>query len=377
MIYLDNAASTPLEKEVLAVMQDSLGKHFANPSSQHAAGRLAKSQIELARRKIAQHLSCKPAEIIFTSSGTEANNLAIHAAVYDLGVKRFISSPLEHHAVLHTLEHYAKGHHIELVLLPVSAEGEINLADLQKLLAENVPTLVSLMHANNEIGTLLPFQEVASLCKAHGAFFHSDTVQTLGHYPLDLQKTPLDFMTCSAHKFHGPKGVGFLFKRENLRIQTLLHGGGQERGLRSGTENTPAILGMGVALDLAYQNLSQHQSYIQGLKNNLWQGIQALFPDAMLNGKREGLYTVLNVQFPSFSQGELLIFMLDMKGLQVSGGSACNSGANKGSHVLRACGKNPDFPSLRFSFSHHNTQTEIAETLDILKAVYLEQVQNT
>ena len=372
-VYLDNAATTPVAPEVVEAMIPVLYEHFGNPSSTHAFGRQAKALIENARRQIAQHLNCAPSEIIFTSGGTEADNMALHAAVTQLGVKRIITSAIEHHAVVHTAEALQLHENTEVVNLQLDAKGNINLEELRALLQAPTPTMVSLMHANNEIATLLPITEVAQICRQYGAYFHSDTVQTMGHYAFDLAALDIDFITCAAHKFHGPKGIGFLYVNKKTRVNPLIHGGSQERGLRGGTENIAGIVGLAKAIELAYTNLEEHQQHVWGLKKYMIERLQVIFPDVAFHGEtsyEKALYTVLNVSLPATTKAGLLLFTLDLKGVAVSGGSACTSGAAKGSHVLEGIAADMSRPNARFSFSRFTTKAEIDYALQQLQEVY-------
>lgn len=372
-VYLDNAATTPVAPEVVEAMIPVLYEHFGNPSSTHAFGRQAKALIENARRQIAQYINCAPSEIIFTSGGTEADNMALHAAVTQLGVKRIITSTIEHHAVGHTAEALKLHENTEVVNLQLDAKGNINLEELRALLQDATPTMVSLMHANNEIATLLPIAEVAQICRQYGAYFHSDTVQTMGHYAFDLAALDIDFITCAAHKFHGPKGIGFLYVNKKTRVNPLIHGGAQERGLRGGTENIAGIVGLAKAMELAYTDLEAHQQHVWGLKNYMIERLQGIFPDVAFHGEtsyQKALYTVLNVSLPATTKAGLLLFTLDLKGVAVSGGSACTSGAAKGSHVLEGIAADMSRPNARFSFSRFTTKAEIDYALQQLQEVY-------
>lgn len=372
-VYLDNAATTPVAPEVIEAMIPVLYNSFGNPSSTHAFGRQAKALLENARRNIAQVLNCAPSELIFTSGGTEADNMALHAAVTQLGVRRIITSAIEHHAVGHAAEALKAHESIEVVNLSLDAKGNINLQELELLLQDQIPTIVALMHANNEIATLLPLATVAQLCRQYGAYFLSDTVQTMGHYHFDLAALDIDFVTCAAHKFHGPKGVGFLYVNKKTRVNPLIHGGSQERGLRGGTENIPGVVGLAKAVELAYTDLEAHQAHVWGLKNYMISRLQTLFPDVLFHGEtsyEKALYTVLNVCLPATSKAGLLLFTLDLKGVAVSGGSACTSGATKGSHVLEGIGADLSRPNARFSFSRFTTKEEIDYALQQLEEVY-------
>ncbi len=371
-VYLDNAATTPVAKEVIEVMNEVLHNTFGNPSSTHYAGRQAKAILENSRRLIAGKINCKPSEIIFTSGGTEADNMALHCAVRELKVKRIITSTIEHHAVGHTAESL-KCEDLELIYLDIDSKGNVDLNQLEKLLQDGKKTLVSLMHANNEIGTLLPIKEVACLCKKYNAFFHSDTVQTMGHYPFDLQDLQIDFVTCAAHKFHGPKGIGFLYVNGKNSISSLLKGGAQERGLRGGTENISGIAGFAKAMELAYEDIAEHQKYVQELKNYMVQILKEKLKDISFHGEMDAdksLYTVLNVCLPKTEKASMLLFSLDLKGIACSGGSACSSGAAKGSHVLDGIRADMTRPNVRFSFSRFTTKQEIEYAVEQLIALY-------
>lgn len=366
-VYLDNAATTPMAPEVVDAMSDVLLNHFGNPSSTHSYGRSSKALLETARRNIAQHLNCSSSELFFTSGGTEADNLACHIAVQELGVKRIISTSIEHHAVGHTVEMYRDRYNVQLHNLSLDAQGHIDLSELDALLKDPIPTLVSLMHANNEIATLIPLSQIAQLCRSYGAYFHSDTVQTMGHYAFDLKALDVDFITCAAHKFHGPKGIGFLYVNKRIKMAPMILGGSQERGFRGGTENLAGIVGLSKAFDLAYEDLQGHQSHVQGLKSYMMGRLKDHFSDIAFHGDTtpEGsLYTVLNVCFPPTEKASMLLFTLDLKGVAVSGGSACTSGAAKGSHVLEGIGADMTRPNVRFSFSRYTTREEIDFALE-------------
>ncbi len=344
---------------------------YANPSSTHSYGRKAKSILEASRKTIAKHLGCLPAELIFCSGGTEADNSAISLALRDLKLKRLITAPTEHHAVLHAAETWTKAFQAELVLLSVDAQGKPDLDQLESLLADGTPTLVSLMHGNNEVGNLLDLKQVGDICHRHQAYFHSDTVQTIAHFPINLNDLPVDFAAASAHKFYGPKGVGLLYISRRAKVGSFITGGAQERGLRGGTENIVSVGAMAKAVDLAYQNLREEKSHIQSLKESMWQGLQAIFPKAYTNGLsgdfEHSLYTVLNVSIPELHEDSMLLFNLDLKGIAVSGGSACSSGALQGSHVIAALNPEHTDPVIRFSFSKNNSQADIDACLAVLK----------
>ena len=360
-VYLDNAATTPLAPEVLEEMMPFLTTHFGNPSSTHQFGRKVKSAVEMARKSIAKQLNCSPMEICFTSGGTEADNLAINGAVSQLGVKHIISSEVEHHAVLHTCAHFRDHHDVRVSMVDLDQAGRVNIDHLRKLLAESKEkTLVSLMHANNEIGTMIDIDEIGNICAEYDALFHSDTVQTMGHFKLDLSKTNIHFITGAAHKFHGPKGVGFLYLNKRVHIESMIHGGSQERNMRAGTENIYGIVGMAKALELAYENIEEHQNHVISLKKYMTAKLRSSIKGFELNGCQErSLYTVLNVRIPRSPNSEMLLFLLDIDGIACSGGSACSSGSNQGSHVLNALKVDSNMQSIRFSFSRYTTFEEI------------------
>ena len=372
-VYLDNAATTPVAPEVVDAMIPVLRETFGNPSSTHSFGRNAKALLETSRRTVAKHLNCAPSEIIFTSGGTEADNMAIHAAVTELGVKRIITSAIEHHAVGHTAESISHHEKVDLVLLDLDSKGNIDMRQLETLLKDGIPTLVSLMHANNEIATMIPLAEIARLCRQYGAYFHSDTVQTMGHFRFDLSELDIDFITCAAHKFHGPKGTGFLYVNKKTKVSSFIHGGAQERGLRGGTENMAGIVGLAKAMDLAYDDVEAHQQHVFELKSYMMEQLKACFPTVFFHGETDfdkALYTVLNVCLPATEKTSMLLFTLDLKGVAVSGGSACTSGATKGSHVLEGIHADMSRPNARFSFSRYTTKEEIDYALEQLRLVY-------
>lgn len=372
-VYLDNAATTPVAPEVVKEMHDLLLSEFGNPSSSHYFGRQVKAKLETSRRKIAKHLNCQPSEIIFTSGGTEADNMAFHVSINELGVERIITSALEHHAVGHTADYVSHNRNVSLEILPVDKKGNVDLNALENLLKDGKKSFVSLMHANNEIGTRLPIEKVSQLCKQYGAVFHSDTVQTMGHYPFDLEALDIDFITCAAHKFHGPKGIGFLYANKKNRVSAMIHGGAQERGLRGGTENTSGIVGLATAMDLAYHDVADHEKHVQGLKDYMKTELKNKITDVDFHGETEShnsLYTVLNVDLPPTSKSGILLFTLDLKGIACSGGSACSSGATKGSHVLEGIGADPKRPNVRFSFSRYTTKEEIDRAVQVLNEIY-------
>jgi cysteine desulfurase len=354
-------------------MSDMMLANFGNPSSTHAKGREVKTMIEDARRNIAKILGCTPGEIFFTSGGTEADNMAIRQSVEDLGVKHIITSPIEHHAVLHTVEELAKQGKVTMHLVKLTSNGHIDMTDLADLLTKNPNALVSLMHSNNELGNMIDMDEVGNLCKQHQALFHCDTVQTIGHQPIDVSKTHVHFLAAGAHKFNGPKGVGFIYINNAVKIHPMLTGGAQERNMRGGTENVYGIVGMAKALELSVAHLDADKARLQELKNYFIAQLRAHIPGIAFNGDAEGrsAYTVLNVSFPPSPVGEMLLFKLDIAGICASGGSACSSGSNIGSHVLHAIGADKERAAVRFSFGHQNTTQEVdyvvAQLVQMLK----------
>jgi cysteine desulfurase len=373
-VYLDNAATTAIHPEVIDAMVSVMKEKFGNPSSIHSYGREVRTIVEDARKRVARLLKTTPASIFFTSGGTEANNMAIRCTIHDMGIKHAITSAIEHHAVLHTLEALAKSGEIKLSFVKLDSKGNVDLNDLESLLKDNDRTFVSLMHANNEIGTMLPLAECGAICRKYDAIFHSDTVQTMAHYEHDLSQLPVDFVTCAAHKFHGPKGVGFLFiNNERIKIKPFITGGAQERNMRGGTENVYGIVGLAKALELAYANMNKDIVHVSMLKNYMINKIKQEIPDATFNGEtgEKSLYTVLNVSLPVSEIGEMLLFNLDIAGIAVSGGSACSSGSNQGSHVLKGIGTDENRPAVRFSFCGTNTKEEIDYAIEKLKEIYL------
>jgi cysteine desulfurase len=374
-IYLDNAATTAIDERVLEEMLPYLRNSFGNPSSVHKHGREVRVAIEKARKSVANILQVSPGEICFTSGGTEADNMAIVGAIDTFGLTQIITSPIEHHAVLHTAERRSRQMKLPLRLMDVDSKGNLNLDQLSTLLQENPKSLVSLMHGNNEIGNINDVEKIGELCRSHGAFFHSDTVQTMGHYVHDLKSLPIDAVVGAAHKFHGPKGVGFLFIRKDKKIHPLLHGGSQERNLRGGTENVYGIIGMAKALELAYSEMASHESHIKEIKRYFKNRLCDSLPGVTFNGNsgdlETSLYTVLNVSFPPSDANQgMLLFNLDLAGISVSGGSACSSGATLGSHVLQALKSDPHRESVRFSFSRFTTKREVDYTLSKIEELY-------
>ncbi len=368
-IYLDNAATTALDPLVLEAMMPYLTDQFGNPSSIYSYGRESRLAIENARRSVARSLHVTPGEIFFTSGGTESDNMAIYTAVHDLSCRVIITSAIEHHAVLHAAERQVKDGHAQLKYVQVLPDGHIDLTHLRQLLQESSEKcLVTLMHANNEIGNLLDLNAVADLCVEFGAIFHSDTVQTVGHYQLNLSHPGIHFATGAAHKFHGPKGVGLLYISQDIQVRPLIEGGGQERNMRAGTENLYGVVGFAKALELAESRMQEDQAHIQSLKSYMIQRLKDR-GDVIFNGDAEGksLYTVLNASFPQTEQTEMLLMNLDMRGICVSGGSACSSGAEVGSHVIRALSTGKGRVPVRFSFSRHNTLEELDVVMDALQ----------
>jgi cysteine desulfurase len=371
-VYLDNAATTPIAPEVLEAMIPVLRDDFGNPSSAHAFGRRTKALIETSRRSIAKHLNCQSSEIIFTSGGTEADNMAIRSAIELEGVTHIITSRIEHHAVGHTAESIECAE-VKVSYVALDKRGNVQMDDLERLLKEDGKAIVCLMHANNEIATLLPLEKVSQLCRRYNALFHSDTVQTMGHYTFDMQALDIDYITCAAHKFHGPKGSGFLYIKNQTKAGSLIHGGAQERGLRGGTENVYGIVGLAKAMDLAYADLPEHRRHVQGLKTHMIDELTKYFGDIQIHGEVDpdkALYTVLNVCFPKTDKASMLLFTLDLKGVAVSGGSACSSGAAVGSHVLLGINADMTRPNVRFSFSRYTTLAEVNYALEQIKVVF-------
>lgn len=372
-VYFDNAATTPISEEVINAMLPILRGQYGNPSSIHAEGRSVRAALESARKIVAQCIGAGTGEIFFTSGGTESNNMAIKCAVRDLGVQRIISSPTEHHCGIHAIETVEKVNGVEVVWLPVNALGRIDYQDLENALANSggKKTLVSLMHANNEIGTMIDLGKVSELCRQYNALFHTDSVQTIGHFPINVQETPVNFLSGAAHKFHGPKGVGFIYICPESPIKPFIDGGAQERNMRGGTENVYGIVGLAKALELSTAEMHERSERILEVRNYLKKRLVEEFDDVQFNGDYEGdcLYTVLNVAFPPNPKNEMLLLSLDIAGISCSGGSACSSGSEKGSHVLEAIGAAPDRKSIRFSFSHYNTREEVDFVVEKLKTI--------
>ena len=373
--YLDNAATTPVAPEVVKAMMDVYNTVHGNPSSTHAPGRKAKALVETSRRSIAKLLGVPPRTVCFTSGGTEADNHAVQAAVGCLGVTRIVTSAAEHRAVIKATQVAGERQDVEVVHVQHHSDGAVDMGHLASLLASSESkTLVSLMHANNEVGVMVDLARVAAMCREHGAYLHSDTVQSMGHYPMNLEQLDVDFLTCSAHKLHGPKGTGFLYVNPTLRIDGMIVGGGQERMLRGGTENVAGIVGLAKAFDLAFEHMEAHEAHIRSMKARMVEGLKTHIPAVVFNGDshlEDRLYTVLNVKFPEHPNGGMAVFLLDLEGVACSGGSACSSGATMGSHVLRALGfHDPSQASVRFSFSRYTTEADIDLALDAVAKVF-------
>ena len=368
-IYFDNAATTALDPDVLTAMLPYLQNHYGNPSSIYSYGRETRMAIELARKQVAKLIGAVPAEIFFTSGGTESSNTAITAAVRDLGCTHIISSAIEHHATLHTIHHLQATQNVLVSNVHILENGHLDIEHLETLLQKNISkTLVTLMHANNEIGNLLPLQQVSELCKQYGAYLHTDMVQTIGHYPINLSKYHIHFASAAAHKFHGPKGVGVLYIKGGVAIKPCIHGGGQERNMRAGTENVYGIVGFAKALEIACANYEEEAPKIKAIKTYCLQQLQQHYPQLFYNGDYAGnsLYTVLNVAFPKNEASDMMLMNLDINHLCASGGSACSSGADAGSHVINMLGNTNQQP-IRFSFSKYNTTAEVDALIAILK----------
>ncbi|RZK44193.1 MAG: cysteine desulfurase [Pedobacter sp.] len=372
-VYLDNAATTPLDPKVIGEMTNVMENYFGNPSAIHALGREVRTLVEKARKNVANLLNATPSEIFFTSGGTEADNTAIRCGISAYGIKHAITSKIEHHAVEHTLGMLLKDGVIDkLSFVNIDEKGNIDYSHLEELLQNNERSFVSLMHANNELGTLTDMERVGDICEKYNAIYHADTVQTMGHYVHDVRKLKAHFIVCAAHKLHGPKGVGFLFVNSNIKIPPMIYGGAQERNMRGGTENVYGIVGLAKALEIAYNEMAEHQVYIQGLKDYLKEQLIAEIPGIGFNGETDAdksLYTVLNVSFPEMDMADMLLFNLDINGVCASGGSACSSGSNIGSHVLNGIKADPNRPSVRFSFSKYTTKEDLDYVMEKVKMV--------
>ena len=372
-VYLDNAATTPLDKEVFEAMKPYMLNAFGNPSSIHTHGREARAAIEKSRKKVADLLNTSPSEIVFTSGGTEADNTALRCFIESYKIAHVITTPIEHHAVLHTLQSLQQAGKIKLTFLDLNQTGELDLDQLESLLKDAENALVSIMHANNEIGNIYDIERIGDLCREFKAVFHSDTVQTVSHYPLDLQKIQAAAIAGAAHKFHGPKGVGFLYVNSNFKVHPLIHGGAQERNMRGGTENVYGIVGLAKAMELAHVDMESQKKYILTLKERMIGKLKETIAGVAFNGNSgdidKSLYTVLNVSLPPSEDNDMLLFNLDIKKISVSGGSACSSGSNIGSHVLTALKCDPSRGAVRFSFSKYNTVEEIDYAVDKLAEI--------
>lgn len=369
-IYFDNAATTSLEPEVLKAMMPFFTEKFGNPSSIYSYGRETRMAVETARKSVAKILNARPAEIFFNSGGTESTNTAINAAIFDLGCKHIITSPIEHHATLHSVEHLAKDHGIKLSYIKVLPNGHIDYDDLEKLLKESKEKcLVSLMHANNEIGNITDIERIGNLCNKYNAIYNADTVQTVGHFPIDLRNLHVHFINAAGHKFHGPKGVGILYINENIKIHPFVNGGSQERGMRAGTENIYGIVGFARALEIAIENLETDRHHIREVRDYMKESLLKNIPGVHFNGDPEGrsLYTVLSVAFPKTEKSDMLLFNMDIHNICASGGSACTSGVEAGSHVISAIAPGSNQQTVRFSFSKYNTKKEVDEVMEKLK----------
>jgi len=378
MIYFDNAASTPLFPEVVEEINNTMSHAFGNPSSIHSFGRTAKVVLEEARNIISELIHASPSEIVFTSGGTEANNMALWGCVHSYNIQHIITSRTEHPAVLKPIDDICKTLGVKLSFLSTDKNGQIALSELENILEnENEPTLVSLMHANNETGLLLPLKDVSALCAKHNTFFHTDMVQTIGKFHINFKHIPVSFASCSAHKFHGPKGIGFLYINEKNKIKPYILGGSQERNMRAGTENVYLIAGMAKAIELCHNNMEETQKYITVLKNYTTEKLKE-FEGVTYNASSDkgGLHTILSINFPELPQTEMLIQQLDIEGIAVSGGSACASGSFHSSHVLQQLNVKPDTPSLRISFSKYNTKNEINKFIEVLRKIVHHEKKN-
>ena len=373
-VYLDNAATTPISKEIIELMSSLMKHQFANPSSTHSEGRKSKTIVEESRTIIAKILNTYPRNIFFTSGGTESDNMAIKMSIENYNIKHAITSRISHHAVLYPLEKLAKENKIKLSYVKLDKNGLVSFSDLVNLLENNSRTFVSIMHANNEVGVIQDIKKIGLICQNYNAIFHSDTVQTIGHYQIDLQKINIDFIAASAHKFHGPKGIGFIYISDNVKISPFIIGGAQERNMRAGTENIHSISALAKAMQLAYENLDNDMIYIKKIKSYMIEKLKLYIPDVQFfsnsNDLDNSLYTVLTVSFPLTKNSEMLLFNLDIAGVSCSGGSACASGSNKGSHVLSYFDPNAKRTGIRFSFSKYNTFEDIDFTIQKLKDIF-------
>lgn len=372
-IYLDNAATTKIDSEVVEIMTDCLKNRYGNPSSIHSFGRKSRSLIECSRRTISNLINASSQDIFFTSGGTEADNMAIRGAVRDAGIQNIITSEIEHPAVINTMSHLKRKNKANIHYVELNEKGDVNLEHLEELLNRNSKTLVSLMHANNEIGNLICLEKVSKLCSEYDALFHSDTVQTIGHLPIDLQKTPLDFLTCSAHKLHGPKGIGFLYIKDSVNITPLIHGGSQENNMRGGTEYLHGIVGLSKAMEIACKNMEKDKKHILELKSRMIFKLKDEIPQILFNGQSENLenslYTILSISLPNQEYSDLLLFNLDLFGIACSGGSACSSGSSSPSHVISKLENRENRINIRFSFSKYNNKEEIDYVVEKLSSL--------
>ena len=373
-VFLDNASTTPMHQEIIDMMSDMMKSTFANPSSVHSSGREAKVIIENARKTIADLLNTSPGSIFFTSGGTEADNMAIRSTIQDYNIQHVVTSKIAHHAVLYPLQDLENKNIIKITYVDIDNDGIISLSHLKDILKNNSRTFVSIMHANNEIGTIQDIKKIGEICNTYNAIFHSDTVQTIGHYSFNMQDLNVHFMAASAHKFHGPKGIGFIYISDKIKISPLLRGGGQERNMRAGTENVCSIAGLTMAMQIAYKNLEEETNYIKGLKKYMIKRLKTELNDVQFYAKctdlENSLYTVLSCHFPETDISEMLLFNLDILGISCSGGSACNSGVSKGSHVLKEIFPDSKRPGIRFSFSKYNTKDDIDFTIAKLKELF-------
>ena len=380
-VFLDNAATTPMDPKIINMIGEMMKINHGNPSSVHSFGRESKIIVEKARKKIANILNTSPGSIFFTSGGTEADNMAIKCAINDYEIKHAITSKISHHAVLYPLEDMQRNGQIDISYVDIDNNGSINLLHLEELLSDNDRTFVSIMHANNEIGTIQPLKDIGEICNKYDAIFHSDTVQTMGHFNFDMQDINVHFMAASAHKFHGPKGIGFIYISEDITINPMIRGGEQERNMRAGTENVLGIAALSMAMDIAYHNMDQDTRYIKQIKSYMIERLTSEIPDVGFFGKSadidDSLYTVLSVHFPETSFDEMLLFNLDIMGIACSGGSACASGGNKGSHVFSAIMPDSKRRGIRFSFSKYTTKEDIDYTIEKLKELYSSPDSNT
>ena len=373
-VYLDNAATTQIAPEVIDYMSDLMRSDYANPSSIHHGGRKSRIIIENARKTVSGFLNTSPGNIFFTSGGTEADNMAIRCGILDNNITHAITSSISHKAVIYPLEELKEKNHISLDYIKLDSNGRVDLNHLDTLLKNNDRTFVSIMHANNEIGTIQPIVEIGEICKKYNAVFHCDTVQTMAHYPIDLQKLNVDFITGSAHKFHGPKGVGFIYISDNINIKPFISGGSQERNMRAGTENVHSIAGLAKAMELSYLNMEKDKIYISEIKKYMIDELSKNIKDVKFNANctdfDSSLFKILSVSFPKISESEMLLFNLDIHGISCSGGSACSAGNMSGSHVLDEVCKDNDRTGVRFSFSRYNTKAEIDYTIQKIKEIF-------